>query len=805
MSAEVAPNKITSAGGVGGSIVSADMVLTDYRTAVLSRELSEMGRAEVLAGRAQFSIGGSGKELAQVALARHMRPGDYRSGYYRDQTMLLALGLLTPNGMLRHLYADIDDSTGKVHRQTSGHWGNRQIDDDGEWLNVIDQINLCADLSPVASQMPKLVGLGYASTLYRQRSAEGESHAPFSKNGDEVAFGTIGNASCAEGMFWESINAIGTIQCPVVLSIWDDDYGISVSNDIQHTKGDLSALLSGFSYDAEKKSGLRIHQVKGWDYPALLETYERATNEARILHIPSVVHVQDLTQPLGHSTSGSHERYKSQERMDFEADYDCNKTFRRWILENGLASEEVLQTIEKECAEEVQDAQRTSFAAHVNRYEAERNQLQGLLKSLLPETRLLDELAGLAVPQMGKLLSVALRALVESADRPHEARAALAEWYNSAKEKAGQEYSDHLYSEGSDSALAVEEVASEFSDDSPSLPGHKILNENFVAQFRLRPEVITFGQDTGQIGGVNQGMANMQEMFGEYRVTDAGIRETTIIGEAIGLALRGFRPVAEIQYLDYLLYCLQLMSDDLATLRWRTSGTQKAPVVIRTRGHRFVGIWHAGSPMAGILGLVRGMRVCVPRNMTAASGMYNTLLDAGEPALVVEPLEGYRLREVRPDNLEQTRVPLGVPEILTEGSDVTIVTYGACCRIALETVPLLANSGISAEVIDVQTLLPFDIRGIIQQSLAKTNKVVFLDEDVPGGTTAFMMQQVLHEQQGFDLLDAEPKLVSATGTRPAYGADGLAFTKPGVPELFGAVSEMMARFDPSSYRDLSAN
>ena len=788
----------------GSAAPSADLVLSDYRTAVVSRELSVTGRAEVLAGRAQFSIGGSGKEVAQLALARFVKPGDYRSGYYRDQTLLLALDATTPSDMLRHLYADLDSSTGIANRQMPSHWGNRHLDDDGNWLQLVDKINTSSDLSPVAAQMPRLVGLGYASTLYRQRSAKGASGLPFSRNGDEIAFGTIGNASCAEGMFWESINSIGTIQCPVVLSIWDDDYGISVSNEIQHTKGDLGELLSGFAYDAAKESGLRIHQVKGWDYEALVRTYELATEEARSLHLPSVVHVTEMTQPLGHSTSGSHERYKSPERMQFESDFDCNKIFRKWILDQGLATEEALQKIENESVELVKEAQQSVYAEFAVRNQPDREALRLLLQALIPESGLIDKLTALKVPHMNELVSISLEALIESADQPVETRAGLVEWHQTMSAKMREDYTSHVYSEGADSALAIEAVAPSFSDESPSLPGHKILNENFVAQFRQRPEVVTFGQDTGNIGGVNQAMANMQELFGEDRVTDAGIRETTIIGLAIGLAQRGFRPVAEIQYLDYLLYCLQLMSDDLATLRWRTVGGQKAPVVIRTRGHRFVGIWHAGSPMAGILNLVRGIRVCVPRNMTAASGMYNTLLDAGEPALVVEPLEGYRLREVRPDNLDQTRVPLGVPEVLNEGSDVTIVTYGACVRISLETVPLLEASGISAEVIDVQTLLPFDIDGVIRESLEKTNKIVFFDEDVPGGTTAYMMQQVLQEQDGFDLLDAQPVLVCAAESRPAYGPDGIAFTRPGVPELFTAVSEMMENFDPSRYRDVSA-
>lgn len=793
--------------GALGQQFTREGILADYRIAYRSRQASILGRKEVLTGKAKFGIFGDGKELAQLAMARAFREGDFRSGYYRDQTFLLAAGTLTLEQLFAQLYADtdIEREPHSAGRQMNAHFASRLLDDEGQWRSQVDTKNSSADLSPTGSQMPRLVGLAYASRLYRQLP-ELQQWTQFSRQGSEVAFGTIGNATCAEGMLWESINAVGVLQAPMLLSIWDDGYGISVPNEYQITKGDISEVLRGFQRDADSMRGFDIYTVRGWDYPALCETYLHATEIVRADHVPAIIHVVEMTQPLGHSTSGSHERYKPKERLRWEEEFDPILKMREWMMKQGIAAAEELDRFEAEDRHHVREAQRGAWEAYRAPILEERESFVELAEAVARQSahaeelrKITSELQRLQAPLRRDIMRAALDAMVVVRDQPSEAAGQLARWRSEQDILNMERYGSDLYSDSAESALAVEEVKPVFSDDSPVVNGFEIINACFDSAMSRYPNLFIMGEDVGRLGDVNQGCAGLQQKYGELRVFDTGIRECTILGQAIGMAMRGLRPIAEVQYLDYLLYALQIISDDLATLRWRTRGGQKAPVIIRTRGHRLEGVWHSGSPMSGIINLVRGIYVCVPRNMTQAAGFYNTMLRSDDPALIIEVLNGYRVKERRPSNMAEFTVPLGVPELLRTGSDVTIVTYGACCRIALEAAELLRTAGVDAEIIDVQTLVPFDTGGVICESLQKTNRVVFVDEDVPGGATAYMMQQVLEAQGGYEWLDSEPRTASGKPHRPAYGSDGDYWSKPSREQIFEAVYGLMNEFDPRRY------
>lgn len=792
--------------------LSREDILRDYRIGYESRQASLVGRREVLTGKAKFGIFGDGKEVPQLTMARVFQEGDHRAGYYRDQTFMLAIGELTIREFFAQLYAHADPEAepASAGRQMTAHFATRMLDDSGAFLPQSDRYNVPADLSPTGSQMPKLAGLAYASRLYREVDTLQEGFEDFSRGGREIAFGTIGNASCAEGMFWETVNAVGVLRSPMVLSIWDDEYGISVPNEHQVTKGDVGALVEGFRRDPDGGAGYAIYTVRGWDYPALLAAYREAAEGAREDHVPAILHVVEVTQPQGHSTSGSHERYKSPERLQWEEEHCCLRKMREWIVGQELASEEELDRIEKEARQHVLDEKLAAWKAYRAPIEKELETVVGLIEEVAGEA---DEAAGSREEVQGvaaallkrqnpfrrDLLAAVSEALVATAGQDLPAARKLVSWKRQQELANRERYGSELYSDTAFSALEVPEVSPTYGAESKEVNGFEVLNACFDAALARHPNLVAFGEDVGKLGDVNQGMAGLQEKHGALRVSDTGIRETTILGQAIGLAMRGIRPIAEIQYLDYLLYCLQIMSDDLATLRYRTRGRQKAPVIVRTRGHRLEGIWHSGSPMGGILNLVRGMYVCVPRNMTQAAGMYNTLLQADDPALVVEVLNGYRVKEGLPENVGEVTVPLGVPEVIREGTDVTIVTYGACCRIALEAAELLERLDVDAEVVDVQTLLPFDLEHRIVRSLQKTGRVVFVDEDVPGGASGFMMQQVLEVQRGYVWLDSEPRTVPAAPHRPPYGSDGDYVSKPNREQIFEAVYDLVHEADPAGY------
>jgi pyruvate/2-oxoglutarate/acetoin dehydrogenase E1 component/TPP-dependent pyruvate/acetoin dehydrogenase alpha subunit len=687
----------------------------------------------------------------------------------------------------------------------TAHFATRNLNPDGSWKALADMLNSSADVSPTGSQMPRLVGLGYASRLYRELD-ELQSCTQVSKNGDEIAFGMVGNATCAEGMFWESVNAIGVLQAPVVLSIWDDEYGISVPNEFQITKGNISELLGGFQRAKGSRKGFDVHRVKGWDYAALSETYRDAAATARREHVPSIIHVTEMTQPQGHSTSGSHERYKSQERLQWEADHDCVGRMREWMIEQGLADEKEVLGMEEEDRQHVRDSVTKAWDAYAGPIRRERESLIAMIEDAARSSsaaaelgRIRDDLRRIQNPHRRDVMRAAHDALVATRRDPSAVRERLRAWSREQRQVNERRYSSHLHSESEESALNVPIVAPAYDDDSPDLRGFEILNRCFDAALARHPQLVALGEDVGQLGDVNQGFSGLQKKYGELRVSDTGIREATIVGQGIGMAMRGLRPIVELQYLDYVLYALQIMSDDLATVHYRSAGGQKAPLIIRTRGHRLEGIWHAGSPMAGIIDLVRGIYVCVPRNMTQAAGFYNTLLRSDDPALVIEVLNGYRIREKLPTNIGEFTVPLGVPEVLRAGRDVAVVTYGACCRIAMEAAEQLASVGIEVELVDVQTLLPFDHHGKIVESLKKTGRVVFLDEDVPGGASAFMLQQVLDEQDGYSWLDSPPRAVSAKPHRPAYGSDGDYWSKPNREDVFRSVYDLMHEADPGRF------
>ncbi len=780
-------------------------VLNDYKIAYQSRQASLVGRKEVLTGKAKFGIFGDGKEVAQIAMAKAFQKGDFRSGYYRDQTFMFATGMSNIREFFAQLYAhpSIEAEPCSAGRSMNGHFGSRMLDDQGNWLPQTDRYNSSADISPTAGQMPRLLGLALASKLYRN-NPELHGMSDFSNKGNEVAFGTIGNASTSEGGFWETINAAGVLQVPMVMSVWDDGYGISVPAKYQTTKENISEILSGFQTN-DKGVGFEIFRVNGWDYAALCKTFQEAASISREKHTPVLIHVQELTQPQGHSTSGSHERYKDAERLQWELDFDCLLQMRQWMESSEISSAEELDSLEKEWKKEVNTIKKEAFASFLSGIKADIEDSALLLDALANESGIApiqdiaSELRAITEP-LRKDIGVAMdKALRLSLHADGAARQSIVAWRANFYATNYERYSSHLHSQSANSAMDVPVVPAEFTEDSPLMDGREVVQACFDKALERDPRVFAFGEDLGKIGDVNQGFAGLQEKYGEIRVTDKGIRELSIIGEGIGTAMRGLRPIAEIQYLDYLLYALQIMSDDIATLQYRTKGGQKAPVIIRTRGHRLEGIWHSGSPMGMIIHAIRGMHVLVPRNMTQAAGFYNTLLQSDEPALVIECLNGYRLKETMPNNIGEFTVPLGIPEVLNEGSDITLVTYGSCVRVAQEAISQLEEVGISVELIDVQSLLPFDINHSIVESLKKTNRIVFLDEDVPGGATSFMMQKVLEEQKGYFHLDSEPRTITSHAHRPAYGTDGDFFSKPSAETIFAELYAMMRESNPAGY------
>ena len=789
-------------------------VLADYKLANLSRNLSIIGRREVLSGKAKFGIFGDGKEIAQIALAKQFKEGDWRSGYYRDQTWMMAMDLYDAEGFFHQLYGNTDKelNPGNGGRVFNNHFSTPNINPDGSWKELSKLKNSSSDLSPTAGQMPRLVGLGYASKLFRENK-ELKKFKNFSDNGNEVAFGSIGDASTSEGYFWETVNAAGVLQIPMALSIWDNGYGISVPKKYQTTKGDISAILQGFE-SRKKGEGVKIFKGKGWDYPGLIEMYRKGVELCRRDHIPVIFHIDEVTQPLGHSTSGSHERYKDEERLQWEKDFDPIKKMREWIITEGIAEEKELDKIEKEADQEAKDARKSGWNAFQEPIKIERDALVKLVKekncrctSQGKENSIediIDDLQKVMHP-IRKDNFVAARRIIRNVcsdcKKKNSLKDDLKVWLKRNREDGYMRYNTYLYNETERSALKVQPVEPVYSDNSPVVPGREILRDNHDIQFSKNPLLVTFGEDAGRIGGVNQSYEGLQEKYGELRVTDTGIREATILGQGIGLALRGLRPIAEIQYLDYLLYALQGLSDDLATTHYRTAGNMIAPLIVSTRGHRLEGIWHSGSPIAMLINSVRGMYVCVPRDMTRAAGFYNTLLEGDDPGIVIEPLNGYRLREKRPDNIGEYRIPLGVPEVLTEGKDITVVSYGSTLKIAMEAVEHLRKHDISVELIDVQTLLPFDINGIINESVKKTGKILFVDEDVPGGTTAYMMQKVLENQNAWFYLDSQPRTLAAQEHRPAYSTDGDYLSKPSAEDIFDEVYSMMREVKPDRYVD----
>ncbi|MGB7785629.1 MAG: thiamine pyrophosphate-dependent enzyme [Salinimicrobium sp.] len=783
-------------------------VIEDYKLAVTSRECSLLGRREVLTGKAKFGIFGDGKEVPQLAWAKVFKNGDFRSGYYRDQTFMMAIGALNIQQFFAGLYAttDIQQEPSSAGRQMGGHFATHSLQEDGTWKNLMQQKNSSADISPTAGQMPRLLGLAQASKIYR--NVEGIDSEKFSNNGNEIAWGTIGNASTSEGLFWEAINAAGVMQVPMVMNVWDDEYGISVHARHQTTKESISEVLKGFQSD-EEKPGFEILTVKGWDYPALIETYEKASKIARENHTPVLIHVQQLTQPQGHSTSGSHERYKSEERLQWERQHDCNVKMREWMIDGNLATDEELQEIEKDIKKQVRDGKKAAWEAHISPAKNSKKEALEVLEKAAAGSanktfilQLKKELAENKEPLKKDLLATARKALRYLIGEDSEGRTALINWINKYVEEIQPQYSSHLYSDSQYNALKVEAVEPEYSDDSEEVDGRIILRDNFDKIFGKYPETLIFGEDTGEIGDVNQGLEGLQEKYGELRIADTGIREATILGQGIGMAMRGLRPIAEIQYLDYLLYALQIMSDDLATLQYRTAGKQKAPLIIRTRGHRLEGIWHSGSPMGGILHLLRGIHVLVPRNMTKAAGFYNTLLESDEPALIVESLNGYRLKETMPSNLGEFKTPIGVVETVKEGNDITLVSYGSTLRMVEQAAKELQEVGIDAEVIDVQSLLPFDLQHDIVESVKKTNRLLVIDEDVPGGASAYVLQKVLEEQNAWRYLDSKPETLTAKEHRPAYGTDGDYFSKPSIEDIFEKVYAIMNESNPSKFPQL---
>jgi pyruvate/2-oxoglutarate/acetoin dehydrogenase E1 component/TPP-dependent pyruvate/acetoin dehydrogenase alpha subunit len=783
-------------------------VLKDYTIAITSRECSLLGRREVLTGKAKFGIFGDGKEVPQLAMAKAFKNGDFRSGYYRDQTFMMAIDQLTIEQFFSGLYGhnDIIKEPMSAGRQMGGHFSTHSLNEDGSWKNLTKQKNSSSDISPTAGQMPRLLGLAQASKIYRE--VEGIDTEKFSVNGNEVAWGTIGNASTSEGLFFETINAAGVLQVPMIMSVWDDDYGISVHAKYQTTKENISEILKGFQRD-ENDKGYEILCVNGWDYPKLVDTYQRAAVIARNEHCPILIHVKELTQPQGHSTSGSHERYKSKERLAWETEFDCISQMRQWMIENNIITEEEDKALIKDIKKQVRIGKQNAWSAYVKPLKEEQLEALNLLKSVAEESsnksfidKFINELESIKEPIRKEILSVARKTLVYLTNEEGIAKTNLTNWIGNYIERIQPKYSSKLYSE---TKLSVQNIAPklpEYSSDSNMVDARVIMRDNFDAIFSKYPEALIFGEDAGYIGDVNQGLEGMQEKYGELRVSDTGIREASIIGQGIGMALRGLRPIAEIQYLDYILYALQIMSDDLASLQYRTYGKQKAPLIIRTRGHRLEGIWHSGSQMGGLIHLLRGIHLLVPRNMTKAAGFYNTLLEADEPAVVVECLNGYRLKENMPTNLGEFKTPIGVVETVKEGTDITLVSYGSTLRIVQETAKDLLQVGINAEIIDVQSLLPFDINHDIVKSVQKTNRLLIIDEDVPGGASAYIMQEIVEKQNAYKYLDSKPQTLTAKEHRPSYGTDGDYFSKPSAEDIFEKIYSIMNESSPSKYPKL---
>jgi len=783
-------------------------VMNDYRTAMISRECSLLGRREVLTGKAKFGIFGDGKEVPQLAMAKAFKKGDWRSGYYRDQTFMMAIGELSPEQFFAGLYANtnIELEPMSAGRQMGGHFVTHSLNDNGSWKNLTDQYNSSADISPTAGQMPRLLGLAQASKIYRE--VKDINTTNFSKKGNEVAWGTIGNASTSEGLFFETINAAGVLQVPMVISVWDDEYGISVHAKHQTTKENISEVLKGFQRDKNNK-GYEILRVKGWDYANLIETYQEAATIAREEHVPVLIHVQELTQPQGHSTSGSHERYKSAERLEWEANNDCNLKLRNWILESSIATNEALVEIERTAKRDVREARKNAWNTFLQPVKKEQQELISLLNKVETQStngvfisKLKDTLSKINEPTRKNILSTARKALRYTVAESFAEKKLLSKWINDYFELIQPKFSSHLYSETQRSNTRINEIKPSYNDGAEQVDGRIILRDNFDAIFSNYPEALVFGEDTGNIGDVNQGLEGLQEKYGELRIADTGIREATIIGQGIGMALRGLRPIAEIQYLDYILYALQIISDDLATLHYRTKGKQKAPLIIRTRGHRLEGIWHSGSQMGGILNLVKGVNLLVPRNMTKAAGFYNTLLLGDDPAIVVECLNGYRLKEKMPNNLGALKTPIGVVETVKEGTDITLVSYGSTLRLVEETAKQLLAIGIDVEIIDVQSLMPFDLNHDIVKSIAKTNRLMIIDEDVPGGASAHILDKILNEQNAFQHLDSSPKTLTAKPHRPAYGNDGDYFSKPSSEDIYEAIYDVMHELSPNDFPKL---
>jgi pyruvate/2-oxoglutarate/acetoin dehydrogenase E1 component/TPP-dependent pyruvate/acetoin dehydrogenase alpha subunit len=789
-----------------------NQILADYKLGRISREMSYMARREVLTGKAKFGIVGDGKELPQLAMAKVFRNGDFRSGYYRDQTFALAVGALSVESFFAQLYADtsVEREPASAGRQMNSHFATRSLNEDGTWKDLTQIKNISSDISTTAGQMPRLLGLAQASKVYKSVKFHGSEK--FSNNGNEVAFGTIGDASSAEGHFWETLNAACALQVPMILSIWDDGYGISVPTHDQRAKEDMAEMLSGFQRKEGKTEGCEIIQVKAWDYPALLDAYARAEHFARTESVPVVIHVTEVTQPQGHSTSGSHERYKSEDRLKWEADFDGLEKFKEWILnysielegkEEILATVEELENIEKEAKKIAKDGQKKAWENYRNSIEVLKNEVLPLVENLKSQNSEVEA----ELQKFGSLISYAkkdvfsLMRKVLLLTRTHQSteRQWLASKYQQLLAQEKDNYSSHLYSESEWKSTNVKEVKPIYSENSEMVDGRVVVRNNFDKIFEKYPETLVFGEDAGNIGDVNQGLEGLQEKYGKVRVADTGIREATILGQGIGMAMRGLRPIAEIQYLDYILYCLQGISDDLATLHYRTKGGQKAPVIIRTRGHRLEGIWHSGSPMAGIINLVKGVNVLVPRNLTKAAGFYNTMLQSDEPAIIVETLNGYRLKEKQPDNLGEFTVPVGKIEVTKEGKDVTLVTYGSTWRLVMEAAEELEKLGISAEVIDIQSLIPFDISHEIAESVKKTNRLVIIDEDVEGGTSAFILQQIVEKQKAFRYLDSAPLTIAANDHRPAYASDGDYFSKPSVDDMVEKIYAVFHEANPSQF------
>ena len=779
-----------------------EILLSDYKMACVSREVSILGRKEVLTGKAKFGIFGDGKEVCQLALAKVVRPGDWRSGYYRDQTFMMALNLINIPQYFAALYGDTDltrePSSGG--RQMGGHFATRFLNEDGDWMDQMAGVNSSSDLSPTAAQMPRLLGLAQASKVYKSLPEMAKKMAKFTDGGNEIAYGMIGDASTSQGLFWETLNAACVLEVPMLMSVWDDGYGISVPKEYHTTKESISEALRGFQ-KTEGTNGLTIFRVKGWDYPALVATYEEAAKVCRETHSPVLVHVEELTQPQGHSTSGSHERYKSKERMEWAAEYDCIRQMAKFLVLEGASTEDELAEIRKAAKKEVREKQKEAWTNFRIDIDGDVASAVALLRGVEGEDSIrAAKLEKAMDPGRAEVLSILRDAMLDTAGEDSPGRKALQIWLKSANVKSQYRYSSNLYSDGADSALKVPEIPAIFSDE--LVDGRQVLQKNFEEIFTRYPNALTFGEDVGGIGGVNQVMEGMQDKFGKERVSDTGIRESTIIGSGIGMSLRGLRPIAEIQYLDYLYYALQILRDDLATVRYRTAGGQKAPLIVRTRGHRLEGIWHSGSPMGAIISSLRGMHVCVPRNMVQAAGMYNTLLRAEEPALVIECLNGYRKKEFMPSNCGEFTVPLGKPEITRTGTDLTILSYGSTFNICTEAAERLSNIGIDVELVDAQTLLPFDIDSLTANSVSRTNRLLIVDEDVPGGASAFLLDHVLNKQGAWKFLDSAPRTLTAKPHLPAYTSDGDYFSKPSLEDIVEEAYSYMSETDPLRYPTL---